>query len=273
MHRRGILILVHVILIAGLLLAAFPFFWMTSTSLKSKEETTAVPPTVLPDRYRFENFTEAWGKAPFARYFFNTTVVALAVTASVIVTSLLAGYAFAIMEFRGKKLLFVLYISTMMIPFEVVLVPNFATINALGWRDTYLALIVPWMAGAFSVFLIRQALMSMPRDFRDAALVDGCGDLRYLWYVAAPMVKPVLITAGLLAFLGSWNAFLWPLVVTDSERMRVIQFGLQIFLREESTDYNLLMAASTFTILPIVVLYLVAQRYFIEGVSGTGLKS
>ena len=264
--------LVHAILIAGLVLVAFPFFWMVSTSLKTREEAVAVPPQVFPEECRFENYREAWNQAPFGRYFVNTAIVAVAVTASVIVTSLLAGYAFAMMEFPGKKVLFVLYLSTMMIPFEVVLVPNFITINALAWQDTYAALVVPWMANVFSVFLIRQTLMSLPRDFRDAALVDGCGHLRYLWYVAAPLTKPVLITAGLLAFLGSWNAFLWPLVVTNSEKMRVIQFGLQMFLRDESTDYHLLMAASTFTILPIVIVYVIAQKYFIEGVSGTGLK-
>jgi multiple sugar transport system permease protein len=264
--------LVHAVLIAGLILVAFPFFWMVSTSLKTRDESVAVPPRMLPEDCRFENYREAWNGAPFGRYFANTAVVALAVTASVVVTSLLAGYAFAMMEFPGKKILFVLYLSTMMIPFEVVLVPNFRTINVLGWQNTYAALIVPWMANVFSVFLIRQTLMSLPRDFRDAALVDGCGHLRYLWYVAAPLTRPILITAGLLAFLGSWNAFLWPLVVTNTEKMRVIQFGLQMFLREESTDYHLLMAASTFTILPIVIVYVVAQRYFIEGVSGTGLK-
>jgi multiple sugar transport system permease protein len=265
-------LLVHGVLIVGLVLVAFPFFWMVSTSLKTKAEAVAVPPRVFPEKCRFENYGDAWNEAPFARYFVNTAIVAVTVTASVIVTSLLAGYAFAMMEFPGKGVLFVLYLSTMMIPFEVVLVPNFATINALGWQDTYAALIVPWMANVFSVFLIRQTLMSLPKDFRDAALVDGCGHLRYLWYVAAPLVRPVLITSGLLAFLGSWNAFLWPLVVTNSKEMRVIQFGLQMFLREDANEYHLLMAASTFTILPIVIVYVVAQRYFIEGVSGTGLK-
>ena len=272
MRSRCAVLAIHAVLIAGLLLVAFPFFWMISTSFKTREEAVSVPPRVLPSEYHVENYSEAWNKAPFGRYFINTALVALAVTASVVVTSLLAGYAFAMMEFPGKKILFILYLSTMMIPFEVVLVPNFATINALGWQNTYAALIVPWMANVFSVFLIRQTLMSMPRDFRDAALVDGCGHLGYIRHIAAPLVKPVLITAGLLAFLGSWNAFLWPLVVTNSEKMRVIQFGLQVFLREEATDYHLLMAASTFTILPIVIVYVAAQRYFIEGVSGTGLK-
>ncbi len=265
-------VLVHAVLIFGLLLVAFPFFWMILTSLKSYEETTSVPPTIFPETYQFSNYTEAWSHAPFGRYFLNSAGVALAVTASVIISSLLAGYAFALIDFPGKKALFVLYLATMMIPFEVVLVPNFATITWLGWRNTYAALIVPWMANAFSVFLIRQNLRALPRDYMDAAYVDGCGHLRFLWYVAAPLVKPALITAGLLAFLGSWNSFLWPLVVTDTENMAVIQFGLQTFLREEATDYRLLMAASAFTIMPIVILYLFAQRYFIEGVSGSGLK-
>jgi len=168
--------------------------------------------------------------------------------------------------------LFAVVLATMMVPFEVALIPNFVLVGRLGWYNTYAALIVPWCANAFSIFLMRQAFMGLPRDFFEAARVDGCGHLRFLVWVAAPLVRPMMVTVGLFAFLGSYNSLIWPLVVTQTETMRVVQVGLTMFSGEAGVQVNLLMCASAFVILPTVALYFAAQRYFLETSLSAGIK-
>ncbi|MCC2669461.1 MAG: Carbohydrate uptake transporter, family, permease protein [Armatimonadetes bacterium] len=268
---RPQVVAIHLLLWVLGLAVAFPFLWMVLSSLKSEAEALRFPPTLLPATPHWENYGEAWQSAPFARYFLNTTFTAGSVTASVMVTALLAGYAFGTLEFPGRKLLFGLYLSTMMIPFEVILIPNYLLVHRLGWYDTYAALIVPWGANVFSVFLLTQLFRSLPPDYREAAQLDGCGHAQYLWRVAAPLAMPALATAGLFAFLGSWNSLLWPLLVTQNDRMRPIEVGLRYFVESEALRPHLLMAASTLAVLPIVVLFLCAQRTFVEGVAA-GVK-
>jgi ABC-type glycerol-3-phosphate transport system permease component len=262
---------IHLALVALGLLVAFPFVWMVLTSLKTEAESLAFPPALFPATPRWSNYADAWQAAPFPRYFLNTVLVAGSVSASVMLTALLAGYAFGTLEFPGRSFLFGLYLSTMMIPFEVVLIPNYLLINRLGWYDTYAALIVPWGANVFSVFLLTQLFRSLPADFREAAELDGCGHLQYLFQVAAPLARPALATAGLFAFLGSWNSLLWPLLVTQNDRMRPVEAGLRYFVESAALRPHLLMAASTLAVLPIVLLFLFAQRTFVEGVAA-GVK-
>jgi len=264
--------LIHAVLLGAGVCVAFPFFWMVSSSLKTQVEAQSIPPLLLPAVPQWENYAAAWNAAPhFARYFLNSGFVASAVTLSVCATALLAGYAFGQMEFPGRKLIFALYLATMMIPFEVVLIPNFLMIQRLGWYDSYWALIVPWSSNVFSVFLLTQALRGLPRDYFEAAQLDGCGHWQFLCRVAAPLARPALATAGMFAFLGSWNSLLWPLLVTDTESLRPIEVGLRFFLQSEAYRPHLLMAASTLVMLPILILFLLAQRTFIEGVSA-GVK-
>jgi multiple sugar transport system permease protein len=264
--------LLYLFLTVGAVVVGFPFFWMVISSLKPLEDVVKFPPTIIPTRWMFSNYIEAWKSAPFARYFINTLLVASLVTIGVLLTSSLAAYAFALMEFKGKSFIFSLFLATMMVPYEVTLIPNFVLIRKLGWYNTYAALIIPWSCNAFSVFLLRQFFMNIPKDLFDAARIDGCGELGMLWRVAIPLSTPAILTVSLFSFLGSWNALLWPLVVTSSEDMRVLQVGLAVFLREEGTQYHLLMAAASFTIAPIVVLYFIFQRRFIEGIVLSGLK-
>ena len=259
-------------LICGALVMASAFVWMLATSLMTGVEASSVPIPLWPSSPQWHNYRDAWQEAPFGTYFINSVVTSLAVTAGVVFTSILAGYAFACMRFRGKGLIFGALLATMMIPFEVTVIPNSLIIQRLGWYDTYLALIIPWTANVFSIFLMRQFFKALPKDYFEAAQIDGCGHWRYLWQIAVPMVYPALVTVGLFAFLGSWNSLLWPLIVTDSEHMRTVQFGLTVFLQEEHTETHLLMAASAFVIAPVVLLYLLLQRWFIEGVTGAGLK-
>lgn len=261
----------HLVLLVLGGVVAFPFAWMLLTSLKTEAEALAFPPTLLPAALQWGNYSEAWAAAPFARYFANTVLVATLVTASVMVTALFAGYAFGMLEFPGRRALFILYLATMMIPFEVVLIPNFLLINHLRWYDTYQAMIVPWGANVFSVFLLTQLFRALPRDFLEAAQLDGCGHWQFMWRIAAPLARPALATAGLFAFLGSWNSLLWPLLVTETDAMRPIEVGLRYFVEAEGPRPHLLMAASTVAMLPILGVFFLAQRTFVEGVSA-GVK-
>ncbi len=263
---------IYLLLSLGAVGAGLPFFWMLLTSVKTRAEAFRNPPTIFPTSLHPGNYAEAWRAAPFGQYFFNTAIVCLGVVGGVLLTTVLAAYAFARLEFRGKNVIFALFLATMMIPFEVTLIPNYIIVNRLGWYNTYLGLIVPFTANVFSVFLLRQFFASIPQDLYDAAALDGCGHLRTLWNVAAPLARAPLTAIVLFNFLWSWNSLLWPLIVTGKESLRPIQLGLSVFVNAEANDPHLLMAASTFTILPIVVLYFVAQRQFIEGIAASGLK-
>jgi ABC-type glycerol-3-phosphate transport system permease component len=262
----------YLVLALGAVVTTLPFVWMVTTAFKSLPEAVSTTLTLFPVQWQWHNFVDTFQAAPFGRYFFNSFFVGLTVTAAVILTSLMAGYAFARLDFSGKNVLFGLVLATMMVPFEVTLIPNFVLIRKLGWYNTYPALIVPWCANAFSIFLMRQAFLGLPGDYFDAAKVDGCGHLRFLARIAAPLVKPVIVTVGLFAFLGSYNSLLWPLVVTSEDTMRVVQVGLTVFSGAEGVRLHLLMCASTIVILPTVALYFAAQRYFLEGSLGSGIK-
>lgn len=266
---RGLL---YLTLTLGAIFSGFPFFWMLMTSLKPRAEATRLPPTILPQHWEFSNYPLAWNSAPFGRYFLNSSLIAICVVAGVIVTATLAAYAFARLEFAARSALFALFISTLMIPFEATLIPNFIIIKNLGWYNTYTAMIVPWTASVFSVFLLRQFFLTLPQDLFDAAMLDGAGPLRSLWAVALPLARAPLGAIALFAFLGSWNSLLWPLIVTGSQNLRPIQLGLSVFLNTDTNEPQLLMAASAFTILPIVVLFFIAQRAFVEGIASTGLR-
>ncbi|MDH7568604.1 MAG: carbohydrate ABC transporter permease [Armatimonadota bacterium] len=263
----------HALLLLGGVAVAFPFYWMIATSFKTPAETTQIPPTLFPHTPTFANYIEVWRAAPFARYFANTIFVAVTVTAGVLVTSAMAAHAFARMRFFGRDAIFVALLATLMIPFEVILIPDYILITKLRWEDTYTALIVPWMANVFGVFLLRQFFLGIPAEMWEAALLDGCGQLTYLFRIAIPNAWSGLTVVGIVTFLGSWNALLWPLVVvTRRPEIRPIQLGLAIFTTEFGVYFHLIMAAATITILPVVVLFLLAQRQFVESIARSGVK-
>lgn len=220
----------------------------------------------------FQNYVDAWKAAPFSRYYFNTILVSFTTTVLEIIFASMAAFAFAKLNFFGKNFIFLLFLSTMMVPGEVLLVPNYITLSKFGWLDTYYALIVPWIVSVFAIFLIRQHFLALPNELYDAAKIDGCSDWKFLWEIMVPLSKPVIITSALLKFVGSWNSFLWVLIVTKSPEVRTLPVGLQNFSSEVGTLYNQLMAASTFSILPVIVIFLFAQKQFIRGIARTGLK-
>lgn len=263
---------IYTFLIVGSLLMLLPFVWMLLTSIKPSYEVRVMPPVWIPSEFRFENYAIAFEVAPFGRYFINSIIVTVLSTLGELMTTILAAYAFSKVSFFGRDILFALLIATMMIPGEVLLIPNFITLSNLGWIDQYEALIVPWLASIFSIFLLRQFFKSVPDELGYAARIDGCSDWRYLWQIMVPLAMPAIITITLLKAIGSWNAFLWPLIVTNSTSMRTLPVGLTAFTSEAGTNYELLMAASAMIILPMIILFIFLQRYIINGVSRSGIK-
>ena len=265
-------ILAYTMLVIGALVVIYPFVWMIGTAFKTLPESMSGELSPWPVTWQWGNIAATFRAAPFARYFLNSLVIGLTVGVAVVLTSLMAGYAFARLPFRGRAILFGLVLATMMVPFEITFIPNFVVITRLGWYNTYAALIVPWCANAFGIFLVRQAFLSLPEAYYDAAVMDGCGPLRFLRHIGASMVKPTLVTVFLFSFLGSYNALLWPLVVTSDPGMRVVQVGLAAFVLDSGVRLNLLMCASAFVIVPSVLLFLFTQRYFEESALSSGLK-
>ena len=264
--------IIYAILIAGAVWALFPFLWMVMSSLKGYAEASAAE-SFFPTRWLFSNYVEAWKEVGFfPQYFANTTFMAITIVAGVLITSTLAAYAFARMEFPGRDVLFIVLLATMMVPFEVTLIPNFILVRNLKWVDQYQALIIPWVASAFSVFLLRQFFISIPSDLHDAAVIDGCSDLRFLVSIILPLSRPALITSGLFSFLASWNSLMWPLLVTNRPEMRPIQVGIASFITDAGTQIQLLLAAVTISVIPVIILYLFLQRWFIEGIATVGIR-
>ena len=265
-------LLVHLTLVASVAAILLPYYLMVITSLKPLREVFTDPFTWIPSRLAWENYAEAWTHAPFARYFANTLFISVVETLGVLVTSALAGYAFARMRFWGREILFTLFLGTLMVPGEVQLVPNYITITRLGWLNTYYALIVPWLASVFGIFFMRQFFATIPQELQDAATIDGASHFTFLRRVVVPLSKPAFITVALLTFLGSWNSLTWPLIVTNTPEMRPIMVGLLSFSSEWGTQPRLLMAAATFSVAPVLVLFFVLQRYFIQGIARAGMK-
>lgn len=272
----------------GAAVMLFPFVWMVLSSLKTFQEVNLSPPTVLPEDPQVSNYTEAWARPPsgFGRYFVNSMVVATVGTMLQLGTGITAAYAFARMRFRLNNALFVVVLATMMIPFEAKVVPNYVLIRRIplfggndlagqggsGLYDSFAGMIVPGIASAFAIFLLRQAFMAVPRDYWDAVRVDGASHWTFLWRVLVPITKPAVLTVVLFGLLARWNELLWPLIITQTESIRPVQVGLMAFSGDEGSLPNLLMAAATFVALPGIALFLFVQRRFVEGLASFGVK-
>jgi multiple sugar transport system permease protein len=264
--------IVHLVLLVGAAWSIFPFVWMVLTSFKSYIGA-ASGRSLLPSQWLFSNYSVAWNQVGlFPRYFFNSLFIGTATVLGVLLTSALAAYAFARLQFPGRNVLFIFLLATMMVPFEVTLVPNFIVVSRLGWVNRYQALIIPWTASAFSVFLLRQFFRTIPQDLYDAAVLDGASHFRFLVAIVIPLSRPALITSGLFTFLGSWNALMWPILVTNSPQIRPIQVGIAAFITNAGTQVQLLQAAVTISVVPVILIYFVLQRWFIEGIATAGIR-
>ncbi len=270
-------LVMYLVLILGAVLAILPFYWMVSTSLMTLGET--IQRRWLPEIPQFVNYQVAWSEARFSRYFFNSVIVTVTTIIGLVTTSVLAGYAFARIRFFGRDFIFGILLSTMMIPESVTMIPNFLMIRGSilplpggSWLNSLQALTVPFMANAFSIFLLRQFFAKIPDELWDAARIDGAGHLRFLWTIVLPISRAPIATVTLFAFIGSWNAFLWPLLVTTKETWRPLMVGLWTFVSEAGPETHLLMAGAVITLIPVLVLYFLTQKQFTEGIATTGLK-
>ena len=272
----------YAVLIPAAALFFFPFYWMVVISLGTLQSVFVFPPILLPLMH-WENYLAAVGllpdpstgeylQIPWLRYFANTVIVAAGTTALVLFTSVLAGYAFASMPFPGKRVIFGLVLAIYMVPTEVTLVPNFIILANLHWIDSYQAQIVPFGASVFGIFLMRQFFLGLPNDLWEAAQLDGAGHFRFLWSIAAPLARPPMVTIALFQLVASWNAFLWPLIVTNSDAYRPVQVGLQAFSYADATNPVLHAAGSLMVTLPILIIFLLAQRQIIGGIAASGIR-
>ena len=268
--------IVRLILIAVVfLIFVFPDYWVIVTSLDAPNQVMRVPPLLIPQGH-WGNYSIAWRGAPWLRYFANTFFIAGLTTLLVLVTSVLAGFAFGVLRFRGRSFLFSVVLSMMMIPLAVLLVPDYIILKQLHWLNTYWAQIMPFGASVFGIFLFRQFFMSFPLELIDAAEIDGASQWRFIWRVAVPMARPVLTTVAIFTFVASWDAFLWPYIMTSSPAVQPIEVGLAKFFGGAGvgTEWTVLAAAVMFTTLPIIILFLFMQRQFLAGASSTsaGIK-
>ena len=263
----------YLILVVALLAVIAPFVWMVLGSFKGEGELRQVPPTWWPHHGSLDNYTQLFTKLDFGRYFLNSTIVATVVTAGNLLFCSMLGYALAMLEFRGKRVIFVAVLGTLMIPGLVTFVPLFVLVANLGLIDSLPGLILPFLVSPFGVFLMRQFIMGLPKDLLDAARIDGAGELRIFRQIILPLCGPALATLGILTFLGSWNNFLWPLVVAQSEDKYTLPVALALFSTgQNSTRYGLLLAGATVVIIPILAVFVIFQRRIIEGIATTGIK-
>lgn len=266
----------YFVLIIVALSMLMPFLWMVSTSLKTLNAVFIQPKNwiqmFIPTMFVWENYIDAFKVVPFVKFYMNSIIVGVAVTLGQILTSSLAAYAFSRLTFRGRDKLFFAYLATMMIPGSVTMIPAFVLMRLLGWVDTYKALIIPAMFSAYGTFMLRQFFMTLPKDLEDAAKIDGCGYFRIFWTIILPLSKPALATLTIFTFMANWSSFMWPLLVTNDLNMKTLPIGLEYFKSQYSTDWHLLMAGSVMAMLPIVIIFVFTQRYFVESLKLTGVK-
>ena len=278
--------LTHLVLLLGAAAMLLPFVWMISTSVKPPDQLFTVPPTWIPHTVVLDTYAKAMGAGNFGRYAMNSLILAVANVITNVGLSALAGYAFARLIFPGRKTLFVLVLATLMVPYQVTIIPQFVIIRhipffggndglgqgGIGWINSYWGLIVPSAVGAFGIFMLRQFFETLPRELEDAARIDGAGEFRIFWQIMLPLAVPAVATLAIFSFQAGWNAFLWPLLITTTDDMRTIQLGLTVFVQQYSTQWDQLMAATVVATIPIIAVFAVGQKLLVKGIAFTGLK-
>jgi multiple sugar transport system permease protein len=271
--RTGSHLWVYILLIAGLVLMVGPFLWMVLGSLKPQAEFLRIPPTFLPATPTMDNYGRLFEQLDFPRFFFNSSVVALAVTVGNLVFCPMLGYALAKLRWRGKRLVMGLVLATLMVPAGITLIPNFIMLSSFGLVNSYPGLILPFLAGAFGVFLMRQFMFGVPDELLEAARIDGANEFRLYWTIVVPIAMPVLATLAILTFLGNWNAFIYPLVMATEPNMYTLPVALATFATGQyQADHGMLMAGSVILVVPVLIVFIIFQRFITEGIATTGLK-
>ncbi len=267
---NGWTVLAYVLLSAGAVLMVFPFAWMLLSSFKDAREVLS--PAILPSRFTLASYVEVLTRTAFPRWFLNSLIVAVLNTASVLFFCALVGYVLARMRFPGKNVIFIAILSTLMVPTEMLVIPWFVMSAQFGWVDTYWGLLFPGLIPGFGVFLMRQFFLTLPRDLFDAGRIDGVSEFGLFLRIGLPLVGPGLAALGIFAFIGNWNAFLWPLIVAQSAHMRTVPVGIALFSGEAGSAWHLIMATSSMAIIPVLIVFIIFQRQIIEGVVLTGVK-
>lgn len=265
-------LLSYILLTLGAIIMVAPFLWMLSTSLKDQQQLFAWPPNILPNPFVWSNYTEVLNRINFGQYGLNTLKITAAVTIGRLIFCSMAGYAFARMKFPGKNFLFLMALATMMISAQITIIPNFIIMRTLGLTDTHLGVILPQLADGFGIFLMRQFFLTFPYELEDAAKLDGCNPFMFYWRILLPNSKPILATLAVMTFQGVWNDFLWPLVMLTSPEKRTLAVGLSYLVGQYTTRWDLQMAGSVLTVLPILILFFLLQKYFVQSIKMTGLK-
>ena len=266
------LLLVYVSLAIGAVGILLPFIWMVATSLKTEGQIFSNPAQLWPSQPTVQAYIDVWRRIPFGRFFINSVIFAGSVTIISLFLDSMAAYAFARLRFKGRDILFWVVLATLMIPFQITLIPLFLTVFHLGWLDTYQGLIVPRATNAFGIFLLRQFFLTLPPELDDAARIDGAGEFRIYWQIILPLSLPALATLAVFHFMYNWNDFLWPLIITSSPEMRTLPAGLTLFMGNYVIEHSILMAGATISLLPLAIAFVCLQRYFVRGVAMTGLK-
>jgi len=271
--RRSLLVLLqYIVLSAAALIVLFPLLYAVSISFETAAETAAYPPQLIPSGLNWEGYQKALVIAPVLRFIFNSFVVSLAVTLGQLITCSLAAYAFSFLDFPGRNRMFFVFLSTMMIPWEVTIIPNYFTIKDLGWLDTYAGLSVPFLASAFGTFLLRQSFLTLPRELQDAARLDGCGHFRFFLNIVLPLSRPALGTLAVYAFLTTYNMYLWPLLITNTDHMRTVQIGLAMLQWDQAISWNSTMAGVVMVSLPTAILLILGHKQLVRGMTAGAIK-
>jgi multiple sugar transport system permease protein len=276
MQRRLFSSIRKIFLYSVLLVAAatmlVPFLWMISTSLKSNQYVLSMPPEFFPKLPTLESYQQLFELLPFGRMLGNSLMVAILVTLGQLISGSMAAYAFARMEFRGKNMVFLIYLATMMVPSQVTIVPLFILMRYLGWINTYQGIISPMVFTAFGTFLLRQSFLTIPKELEEAAFLDGASHWTVFQKIIMPVSRPALATLAVFAYMQAWNAYLWPLFVTNDEKIMTLPVGLSLLHGRYLTEWNLVMAGAVATVIPMLIIYLISQEYFVKGVVISGLK-
>ena len=264
--------LAYLVLICGAVMMFFPFLWMFLCAFKTHYEVTQYPPQFLPGSFSFDNFREAFSMAPFFKYFINSVFVMIASVVCTTLTTILGAFAFSRLRFPGREVVFSILLSLMMIPFEMLIIKNYTTIVDLGLYKTLPALVLPLVSSIFYTYILKGFFDTVPESLYYSARIDGASNWRYLWRVMVPLARPSLVTIILLNALSSWNSFMWPLYITSDATSRTLPYGLQVFTTEAGSSPELLMAASTVVVLPMIILFIFARKFIVSGVARGGLK-
>lgn len=261
----------YIFMLLGAFIMIMPFLWMITTSLKPLKASYD-PPYLIPNAFEFKNYLIAWQSAPFVDYYKNSLIVSISITIGTILISAMAAYPFARLDFKGKNVLFYMFLGTMMIPFYVQIIPLHNIIQKLGWLDTYKALIIPRLFSPFGIFLFRQYFLTIPKELDEAAEIDGCSKFRLFWRVILPLSKPAIASLGIFTFLFGWNDFFWPLLVTNKPEFTTVQIGIANFSGKYGTLWTYLMAGTVTSVLPVFIVFIAGQKSFISGIMSGGVK-